>query len=289
MKKPTFQTNRFLKEFSTFAIGGPCQLFTCCYTEEEMRAALLYSYETHTPFLILGKGSNAIFSDKGFNGLVIQNKLEEITIEGEEVCAQSGYRFSHLGAKTARSSLSGLEFACGIPATVGGAIYMNAGANGYETQDVLKEVVFLDERGNRETFSKQDLCFSYRYSSFQYMKGVIVSARFLLKKDDNARYLKQAILEKRKKTQPLSEKSAGCIFKNPSKKMAASYLIDRCGLKGRRKGDAEVSSLHANFIINKGSATAKDVFDLIEHVKEEVFCQTQILLETEVRYIHHEP
>lgn len=273
------QKNRFLSEFSTFGIGGPIRLFAEVSTIDEMVEAL----SLNERYLIVGKGSNCLFDDQGFDGLVIHNKIDFCHWEGREVTVGSGYSFALLGIQSARKGLSGLEFASGIPATVGGAIFMNAGANGRETAESLKSVLYFDQ--SLRTFPREELTFSYRTSSFQKMKGVILSATFALSELAEARKNQLQIIEARMKTQPLKDKSAGCVFRNPPGKSAGA-LIDQAGLKGTAVGGAQVSEIHANFIVNKGSATSEDVLKLIRLVQERVFEHTGVQLEPEIRLIH---
>lgn len=275
------QKNRNLSEFSTFGIGGPIALFAEVSTIEEMEEA----FQMDLPKLVIGKGSNSLFSDEGFSGLVILNKISFCHWSDQEVTVGSGYSFSLLGVQSARKQLSGLEFASGIPATVGGAVFMNAGANGKETSECLKSVLYFDGKARKE-FLRKDLEFSYRHSPFQEMNGVILSATFSLTPLSIARQKQLEIIETRLKTQPLKEKSAGCVFRNPAGGSAggsAGALIDRCGLKGVKVGGAKVSEVHANFIVNAEKATANDVKNLIRLVQEKVFEQTGVLLETEIR------
>lgn len=271
--------NRHLSEFSTFGIGGPIAHFVEVTTIEEMEEA----FRVDLPKMVIGKGSNCLFPDHGFNGLVILNKIDFCKWEENEVTVGSGYSFSLLGVQSARKGFSGLEFASGIPATVGGAIFMNAGANGAETADSLHSVEFFNGE-KRQKFLREEMAFQYRKSPFQDKKGVILSAVFSLKKQAEARQKQLQIVDYRMKTQPLKEKSAGCIFRNPAGNSAGS-LIDRCGLKGVQIGGAKVSEIHANFIVNQNKASAEDVKKLIRLVQEKVFEQTSILLEPEVRII----
>jgi UDP-N-acetylmuramate dehydrogenase len=273
-----FQSSRSLSEFSTFGIGGPIREFVEVSTIEEMEEA----YSSRENVLVIGKGSNCLFDDAGFDGLVILNKIDFCEWKGDEVFVGSGYSFSLLGVQTAKRGFSGLEFASGIPATVGGAIFMNAGANGKETCESLKSVLYFD--GKRREIAREDLKFGYRTSPFQKMKGAILGARFALSPKSNARQVQLQIIDHRIKTQPLKEKSVGCIFRNPVG-TSAGALIDRCGLKGLQIGGAKISEVHANFIVNVANATSKDVLALIELVQEKVLAQTGVLLESEVRLI----
>lgn len=272
------QKNRFLSEFSTFGIGGPIRDFVEATTVEEMEEAMSYRGAK----LIVGKGSNCLFDDRGFDGLVILNKIDFCHWKDCEVTVGSGYSFSLLGVQSARKQLSGLEFASGIPATVGGAVFMNAGANGEETCGVLKSILYFD--GVRHEFSRHELQFGYRKSPFQQMKGAILAATFSLKPLLEARQSQLQIVEYRMKTQPLKEKSIGCIFRNPVGGSAGA-LIDQCGLKGISIGGAKVSEIHANFIVNHASASSEDVKKLIQLVQEKVFKHTGVSLAPEIRMI----
>jgi UDP-N-acetylmuramate dehydrogenase len=281
-----FQPGRSLKEFSTFGIGGPIHLFAEISSSAEMEKIFCQFIQVEKiPFIILGKGSNCLFDDLGFDGLVLLNKLDHCDWQEDQVTVGSGYSFSLLGVQSARKGFSGLEFASGIPATVGGAVFMNAGANGVETCQSLRSVLFLTEAGEKICYRKEDLVFGYRFSSFQEMKGVILSATFSLKRSLEARSSQLQILNYRMKTQPYKEKSVGCVFRNPSPEMPAGLLIEQCGLKGVQVGGAKVSEVHANFVVNINQATAKNVLELIQIIKGRVFEQTGIHLEPEIRVI----
>lgn len=273
-----FQKGRFLSEFSTFGIGGPIQDFVEVSTCEELEEAFAF----RGPKLIVGKGSNCLFDDRGFEGLVILNRIDFSEWKERSVTVGTGYSFSLLGVQTARKGFSGLEFASGIPASVGGAIYMNAGANGKETADSLQSVLYFD--GIWREYKREELQFGYRTSSFQSMQGVIGAATFSLFPEPTARQTQLQIVDYRMKTQPLKEKSAGCIFRNPTG-ASAGALIDRCGLKGFALGGAKVSEIHANFIVNVKHASAQEVKQLIQLVQEKVFAQTGVELEPEIRMI----
>ncbi len=295
MKRLSFSTDRFLKEFSTFGIGGPIRYFAEIVTVDEMQGGLSFALQNDLPYLVIGKGSNCLFPDRGFNGVVLLNKIdfcywkdaaEKSIFESSSVYVEvgAGFSFSLLGVQSARRGLCGLEFASGIPATVGGAVFMNAGANGQQTCDSLTCVGYLHENGKIQRYLKDELVFEYRHSSFQQMKGVIVYAGFTLGKCEMARDKQLAIIDYRIQTQPLKEKSAGCVFRNPKDKSAGA-LIDQCGLKGFKVGRAKVSEVHANFIVNEEGASAEDVLGLIQMIQERVFQETGIFLETEIKII----
>ncbi len=282
-----FEVDKPLSQLSTFGIGGPARFFTEVQKTEDLQAVLKYCHAQNLPFLIVGKGSNCLFDDRGFDGVVVLNKIVFCQWEWPIVHAGAGYSFSLLGTQTARKGWAGLEFASGIPGSIGGAVYMNAGASGTETCEALTEVSFVNEQGDLEVLKRDQIAFSYRFSNFQKRKGAIASAKFLLGPSEEARKKQLGIIDYRTRTQPYSDKSAGCVFRNPESHSAGA-LIQQCGLKGKRIGGAEVSTLHANFIVNKDNATSQDVLALAEEVKKTVKEKTGVELEMEVRYIPRE-
>jgi len=284
-----FQENVPLKEFCTFAIGGPSRYFLEIRTIEMMQKAILHCHQHNIPYLILGKGSNCLFDDKGFNGAVLLNKINFFEQTSPGVFhAGAGYSFALLGVQTARQGWSGLEFASGIPGSVGGAVYMNAGANGQETCQTLASVDYIDSQGRLKVFTRDELTYSYRHSPFQHMKGAIIGASFVLKELEDARKKQIEIVNHRKKTQPLQAKSAGCIFLNPQG-CHAGAMIEKCGLKGFSIGGAQISEIHANFLINAERASCQDILKLIDHVKNSVKSHSGVELMSEVHYIPYEP
>lgn len=282
------QENIPLSAYSTLGIGGPARYFACIKSQEELSEAFLFAKEKNIPYFVLGKGSNSLFDDRGFCGLVLLNKLDWI-IGGnsDSVEAGSGASFALLGVQTARKGFSGLEFASGIPGSVGGAVYMNAGANGMETKDSLFSVTHMDSFGNVKTYPIEKLKFGYRTSSFQTMDGVIISAKFTLFPSPKAREKQLEIVGYRIQTQPYGEKSAGCIFQNPPNH-SAGQLIDMAGLKGFSIGGSKVSEKHANFFLNHKNAASNDILQLIEAVKNQVKEKTGIELRPEVNYIPYD-
>lgn len=250
---------------------------------QEAEETFALARDANIPVKVIGKGSNILFNDAPYKGLLLLNKIDHCQFEGNIAIVGAGLSFSYLGVQSAKLGLQGLEFASGIPATVGGAIWMNAGANGTETCETLAQVDYLFLNGQIQTFQRHEICFSYRQSSFQAMEGCILSARFLLKPNPQARDLQLKIINARIQTQPLKDKSIGCIFRNPSKELSAGKLIDQCGLKNLSVGDAVVSPLHANFIVNKNQAKASDVKALIEKIQAQVLQQTGIYLEPEIK------
>lgn len=277
--------NKSLKELCTFHIGGEAKYFCSVTSIDEMRKALTFAHEKKLRFFILGKGSNLLFDDRGFDGLVIQNRMEACQWNQNEVEVEAGYSFSKLGIQSAKKRLSGLEFAAGIPASVGGAICMNAGAHHQDTKETLKKVWFLSCEGKEEIYNKEEVVFGYRFSEFQQKKGAILKALFVLKANPKARQKQSEWMHSRIQAQPLREKSAGCIFKNPSSQLAAAYLIDQCGLKGFQIGGAKVSMQHANFIVNEAHATSQQVLELVAYIQKKVAEIMKVRLEMEVRYV----
>lgn len=271
-----------LNELSTFRIGGLATYYAPASSIEEMRGLILFAQEHSLPWIVIGKGSNTLFADEGFLGLVIVNKIDHIIRHGGVWKVGAGYSFSLLGKQSAKAGYKGLEFACGIPASVGGAVFMNAGANGSETAAALYEVLFLSPDGQLQTFKKEELAFAYRHSLFQEMPGAIVEATFHLMPCSLARSRQEEILSYRMKTQPYEYPSIGCIFRNEPG-YCAGALIEEAGLKGRSVGGAAVSTKHANFIVNRGKATAGDVNALIEIIKNEVESHCGVILKEEVR------
>jgi len=276
------ESNKPLKSLSTFGIGGNARYFISIRTVAEMQELRLFLNRENMPYWVVGKGSNSLFDDRGFDGMIILNKIDFFEFDEGALHVGAGYSFSLLGAQMARKKWGGLEFASGIPGSVGGAIYMNAGANGKETCDTLTHVGVISKSG--EFVEVEDPVFSYRTSPFQKKEDIIVSGRFQLIKYELARKDQLEIIEYRMRTQPYGEKSAGCIFRNPDA-AKAGLLIEESGLKGKRIGGAEVSTLHGNFIINRGGATTSDVLKLAAYIKEEIRKKTGHELEMEIRPI----
>jgi UDP-N-acetylmuramate dehydrogenase len=279
-----FSQHKLLKDLSTFGIGGPAKFFIEISSVEDMQGVISFCYREGIDYIVIGKGSNCLFDDQGFDGLVILNKISFCKYDNHKVHVGAGYSFSLLGVQTAKKGLSGLEFASGIPASVGGAVFMNAGANQQETKDHLFDVWYVSEKGDLEILEKKQIEFSYRMSSFQKKKGAVVAATFLLTPSKEARTKQLSIIDYRTKTQPYGDKSAGCVFRNPIQG-AAGYFIEKTGLKGTSVHGAQVSPLHANFIVNKEKASAADVLSLAKHVQEKVKEHTGIDLEMEIRCI----
>jgi len=279
-----------LRDLCTFGIGGPARLFVEVTSLAELRRALRYCREANIKYFVVGKGSNCLFDDRGFDGLIILNRIAFLEDLGQgRFRVGSGFNFNYLGTLTSRQGWSGLEFAAGIPGTVGGAVYMNAGANGQDTGSVLEEVEWVDldcKLHKSRKLMKSD--FSYRKSPFQEMKnsGVLYSATFKLVASPDARERQERFLLNRKCSQPVNAKSAGCIFRNPGPgSSSAGALIDQNDLKGEKVGGAQVSYKHANFLVNTGTASASDVRGLIQVVKDRVKEESGHDLHEEILFI----
>ena len=274
-----------LSTVSTFGIGGPAHWFFRAERTEDLQDALRFVSQEKCPFIVVGRGSNCLFSDEGFAGVVIHNRVADFQDLGEGLLeVGGGYGFPQLGIKTAREGWSGLEFAAGIPGTVGGAAFMNAGSHKQQVSDTVTWVEYVDEEGDLVRLKKEDLSFGYRYSSLQNRRGVVAGIGFQLKKDEDSHRRQQEMVEYRKRTQPIQDRSAGCVFRNPPGNSAGS-LIEQAGLKGKTFGGAEVSKVHANFIVNRDRATARDVIGLMNHIREVVAEKNGIWLESEIRII----
>ena len=282
------QENVSLLEHATFRIGGPARYFFVAKDKEDLKKAVLAAKDSGIPFLILGLGSNVLISDKGFDGLVIKNKANRFNIENNLLKTESGVLLDRLAEETVKRGFSGLEKASGIPGTIGGAVFGNAGwfKGEWSLADVFKEAEILTEKGETERKEKEWFDFGYRDSKLKRKKGIVVLEVVLkLKKGEreNLEKKRAEFLKTRTGKIPLNY-SAGCIFKNPSQK-SAGFLIDSTGLKGKKIGQAQISEKHANFIINLGQAKAEDVKKLISFAKEKVKEKFGIELKEEIKMI----
>jgi UDP-N-acetylmuramate dehydrogenase len=273
---------------STFQIGGPADILFEPANATEIEQIAAYCFEKGVPLTVLGNGSNVLVSDRGIRGvvLVIGDEMSEMTFIGTQIVADAGIRLSTLAGAAARQGLSGLEFASGIPGTLGGAILMNAGAYGQCMADVVVLTEFLDEQLVHRSLVGAEHGFGYRCSAFSDRSAIILRACLKLQQDDpQAIFARIADLSlRRRASQPLDMPSAGSTFKRPEGHFAGKLISD-CGLKGCRIGDAQVSEKHAGFIINLGLGCAADTRSLIEKIKREVAEKTGIHLEPEVRFV----
>lgn len=277
-----------MKRHTTFRIGGPADFFLLPSTVDEVRGILEICREEELPYFILGNGSNLLVSDKGYRGVIIQlyRNFSNISVEGNEICASSGALLSQIAAAARNASLTGFEFAGGIPGTLGGAVFMNAGAYGGEMKDVLKEAVVMTEQGEILTLPVEKLDMGYRTSRIKKAGYLVLEARLVLEQGDmdKIRDITKDLTEKRVSKQPLEYPSAGSTFKRPEGYFAGKLIMD-AGLRGYQVGDAQVSEKHCGFVINKGNATAADVLTLIENVREKVQEQFGVTLEPEVKFL----
>ena len=276
-----------LAHYTSFRIGGPADFLVVARSPTDIIDAVALAEEHGVPWIVLGRGSNVLVDDAGIRGLVIRNDATAFTIDPASgaVTAESGARMPSLGAQSARAGLHGLEWAVGIPGSVGGAVVMNAGAHGGCVADVLESAELLDG-GRRIVLPAAAFAHAYRTSRLQRERHrVVLSARFRLAPGDPAEALARVreYRRHRQETQP-NDPGAGSIFRNPPGH-AAGALIDQAGLKGARRGNALISPRHANFIVNAGGASAEDVRALIQLAREEVARRFGIVLETEVELI----
>lgn len=271
---------------TSFRVGGPAALMALPTTREEAEKAVRAAAELGVTPVYLGNGSNLLVSDEGYDGFLIKTfgGLNDISVHGNTITADSGVLLSQLAAAALEAELTGLEFAHGIPGTLGGAVTMNAGAYGGEMVQVLTAVTFLNERGEAETLPASDCALSYRHSVFSDGTRLILGAELALAPDDPAaiRRRMEELREKRCSKQPLDMPSAGSTFKRPEGYFAAA-LIEQCGCKGLRVGGAQVSEKHAGFVVNTGGATCRDIMALIGQVQARVREQTGVVLEMEVK------
>jgi len=281
--------NELLCEHTSFKIGGPADVFLTPNTPELMQEMIDDIINLKLRYMVLGGGSNLLFPDEGFRGVIIStSKLTSLTLQDNLLTAQCGLSLRDLTNFCLENSLSGLEFASGIPGSVGGAIFMNAGAYGGEMKDVVTSVDYLDHDNQLRNHSLTGHNFSYRSSIYQQRKYLVLQAKFKLtpkdKKEIQAEM--QDLQHRRESKQPLEYPSAGSVFRRPEGYFVGK-LIDDCALKGYSIGGAQISEKHSGFIINKGNATAQNVIDLISFIQQTVKCKFGVDLHTEVRIINN--
>lgn len=275
--------NEPMDKHTTFNIGGPADLFIEVSDVSKLPDLLKVAKLENVPVTVVGKGSNLLVSDGGIEGAVFSICDETIVIDGETVRCAAGLRLTKLCLAVKNKSLKGLEFACGIPGTVGGAVFMNAGAYGGEIKDIIVSCASITADGEIIVRPAAELELGYRNSVYKNNGEIIISAEFKLSYGDmeEIRAKMEELLSKRKQKQPLEFPSAGSTFKRPEGYFAGG-LIEECGLKGYTVGGAQVSEKHAGFVINKGGATCKDTEQLIKDVQDAVLKQKNVKLETEV-------
>ncbi|MFY9176813.1 MAG: UDP-N-acetylmuramate dehydrogenase [Caldicoprobacterales bacterium] len=280
-----------MKKHTSFRIGGPADIMVLPANEEEIIHTLKVCKDTSVPIFIMGNGSNLLVRDKGIRGVVlkISENYSNIDIGGKTIKAQSGVLLSTLSRAAVRHSLKGLEFASGIPGTLGGAITMNAGAYGGEMKDVVVSVRCIDSNGKIHILDEEEMNFGYRTSCIQTTDLIVSEVDMVLEYGDQQESLDLMadLARRRREKQPLAYPSAGSTFKRPVGYYAGK-LIQDCGLKGLRIGDAQISDLHAGFIINLGNATAQNVIDLIKKVQDIIYDKYGVEMVPEVRIVGEE-
>lgn len=270
---------------TTFRVGGPADCFLQVSNAEQLTATTNYLNLTGQEYFVLGNGSNLLVSDKGYQGVILQigQKMSGVSAEGTLVRAQAGATMAKAARAAMEAGLSGLEFASGIPGTVGGGVVMNAGAYDGEMKQVVETVTVLSPDGNRMVLTNDDMEFGYRESAIKNRGFIVVEVAFRLREGSREaiKAKMEELAEKRRDKQPLSYPSAGSTFKRPEGYFAGKLIMD-AGLRGRRLGGAQVSEKHCGFLINIGGATAQDIYDLIGEVQERVYNAFEIRLEPEV-------
>ncbi|GED30624.1 UDP-N-acetylmuramate dehydrogenase [Brevibacillus centrosporus] len=278
-------TNEPLANHTTWRIGGPADLLIQPKDKDSLQAAFQIIHRHEIPWSVIGRGSNLLVRDRGIRGAVLKvaEGLSHCEFRGEEVCVGAGYSMIRLAMETGKMGLTGMEFVGGIPGTVGGAVYMNAGAHGSDLSRILIDAEILFENGERKVLTNEELSFSYRTSLLQQRKGIVVEARFRLHPGDRKEIAATlaANKERRRLTQPLQMPCAGSVFRNPPGDHAGR-LIEAAGLKGYQIGGAQVSEKHSNFIVNCGGATATDVLTLIDYIRSTIHSKYGIDLHPEV-------
>ena len=276
-----------MMKHTSFRAGGAARWFAVPETAEELKAVLAACRKADTPWYVIGNGSNLLVSDKGFPGVIIStDKFDRLEVNGTEISVGAGVMLSKLANTAYKAGLTGLEFAAGIPGTVGGACVMNAGAYGSEMINVLKSVTVLTPEGTVETLPAEKLELGYRTSVIP-KKGYLVLEAVMSLTEGNmeeSKALMDDLAFRRKDKQPLEFPSAGSTFKRPAGHFAGK-LIEDCGLKGFTVGGAQVSEKHAGFVINKGGATASDIYNLCKEVEKRVKAEFGVSLEMEVKLL----
>jgi len=277
-----------MSKHTTFEIGGPADLLVIPESTEEVRDVIEACRVSGLPYFVLGNGSDLLVSDEGYRGVIVAlaDGFTNVSIDGDEMTCQAGVSLREASEMACDLGLSGLEFACGIPGTIGGACFMNAGAYDGCMADVLKSVRVIMPDGSLETIGVDDLALGYRASRIRDEGLVVLTATFRLRKGDPEaiRARMDDLTHKRESKQPLDKPSAGSTFKRPEGYFAGKLIMD-AGLQGYQVGGAAVSKKHAGFVVNLGGATAADVHAVIEHVQDEVERQFGVRLEPEVRFL----
>ena len=281
-------TEEAMSQHTTFKIGGPADYFLMPDKGEDVGRVIKICKEKEIPYFILGNGSNLLVGDGGYRGAVIQiyRNMSSVTVEGNEITAQAGALLSAVAAAAKNASLTGFEFAGGIPGTIGGAVVMNAGAYGGEMKDVLTEVTVMNAEGDIFTLPTEELELGYRTSIIKTAGYIVLEAKIRLK-EGNPEVIRETMKDltiRRTTKQPLEYPSAGSTFKRPEGYFAGKLIMDS-GLAGYQVGGAQVSEKHCGFVINTGDATARDVRTLMDNVRDIVYKKYGVTLEPEVKFL----
>lgn len=289
-KKRVLQ-NESMRNHTSFKIGGLADYFVTVQEIEELKFVLDFAEKNDIPITVIGNGTNLLVSDKGIRGIVLKIEISSLKVirkkDKAEITISSGYPVGKLANLAYKEELAGLEFLSGIPGSVGGAIRMNAGAYGKEMKDIVISTKYMERNGKIKKLGLAEHKFSYRSSVFSEMKDVIILETVLEASYGNAEEIKAKVdeyREKRLESQPLDLPNAGSTFKRKGDIITAK-IIDECGLKGYRIGDAAVSEKHAGFVVNLGNATAKEVLELTDYIKQKVKEEKGVEIELEVLYI----
>lgn len=291
MPADRIKINEPMKDHTSFAVGGPADYMVIPENIEELRKVIAFCRKKKLDYYIFGFGSNILVRDKGIRGVVIKlgNGFKNLAIDGELISAEAGISLSYLAGEAARHGLSGLEFAEGIPGSLGGAVVMNAGAYGGEMKDILTEVTAINHHGDIKNYTPDEMAMGYRKSIFQHNGDTVISAVIKLHKDKRESILARMkdYACRRQDKQPLEFPSAGSTFKRPPNHFVGP-MIEELGLKGCQIGGAQVSTKHAGFIINAGNATASDILELIAFIQKQVKERYGVELKTEIKVIGEE-
>lgn len=279
--------NEMIKNYTFTKVGGVVDILAFPKRVDEIKELIKYCLHKKISWMALGNASNVIISDSGYRGMIIMlSKMNTIEIKENLILAGAGANLYNVTKAAYDNGLTGLEFACGIPGSIGGAVYMNAGAYGGEISDVLTSVTYLTEEGQCLTLTKDELACRYRYSKLQDMRGVVIAATFYLKQGEKHKIkaTMQQLTALRERKQPLEYPSCGSVFKRPQGHYTGQ-LIQESGLQGKQIGGAQISTKHAGFIVNVDNASANDYITLISYIQKTIYKRNQIHLEPEVRII----
>ncbi|WP_265444020.1 UDP-N-acetylmuramate dehydrogenase [Acetivibrio straminisolvens] len=277
-----------MKNHTSFKVGGPADILVTPVSVLQLSQLMKFCKSENVPVFVMGNGTNLIVKDKGIRGVVIKiyDNLNEFTVKDDIITAYAGVLLSKISMAAYENGLAGLEFASGIPGTLGGAVAMNAGAYGGEMKDVIIETEFMDRDGEIRVIRNDEHQFGYRTSLIQKLSGIVIKSSMKLKKGnkEEIKALMDDLTKRRQDKQPLEMPSAGSVFKRPEGYFAGK-LIEDCGLRGYRIGGAEVSNKHCGFIVNSGNAKAKDILDLIQYIQNTVKMKFGVEMQTEVRIV----